>query len=293
VLAVLALRDVPFWTRNWRRQALRFVVAIVYAHIMAIAILLPLENRLAFPGWAFGAQWSAPARELGVQEVELTADDGTPIHAWFLAPPNWRPEMGAVLYSHGNGGNLSGREHTMALWRHEVNRAVLGYDYPGFGKSGGKPTEASCYAAAQAAHDWLVEKQNVPPREIILLGSSMGGAMATELASRHEHRLLVLTGSFTSFPDMAQQRMFWVPGIRFLVSNRLDNLDKIDCVQGPVFIAHGTADKVVPFWMGERLFDKARAPKHFFRMENHPHMHPAHPDFFAAVRDFLERTKTR
>jgi pimeloyl-ACP methyl ester carboxylesterase len=291
VLAILALRDVPFWKKSWLRQVLRFVVAIVYAHIMAIAILLPLENRLLFPGWSFGGEWFEPDPRLGKRDVELTTDDGTPIHAWFMAPKEWKPEQGVVLYSHGNGGNLSMRMGSMSLWRRELKRAVLGYDYPGYGKSGGKPTEARCYAAAEAAHAWLVEEQKVPAKEVILLGSSLGGAMATELATRHEHRLLVLCGSFTSFPDMAQKTLPWVPGVRWLVSNRMDNLDKIARVRAPVFIAHGTADQVVPYRMGERLFERAQEPKRFYRMDDHPHMHPSEPAFFAAVRAYLEETR--
>jgi fermentation-respiration switch protein FrsA (DUF1100 family) len=88
---------------------------------------------------------------------------------------------------------------------------------------------------------------------------------------------------------MAQKTVPWLP-VRWLVSNRLDNLDKIDQVRGPVFIAHGTVDNVVPYWMGERLHEKAREPKRFFRLDNHPHMHPSRPAFFQAVREFLDET---
>jgi pimeloyl-ACP methyl ester carboxylesterase len=289
VLAILALRDVPFWTCSLWRRVLRVPIFIVYVNVIMLAILLPLENRLLFPGWSFGGEWVAPADALHIQEIELTTADGTTIYAWFMAPPDWKPSSGAILYSHGNGGNLSWRQNTMAGWQLELQRAVLIYDYPGYGKSGGKPTEAGCYAAAEAAFTWLVETQKVPGREIILLGSSLGGAMATELATRHDHRLLVLIGSFTSVPDMAQKTIFWLP-TRWLVSNRMDNLAKIDQVCGPVFIAHGTADKVVPYWMGEKLYENAREPKCFFRMDNHPHQHPTMPEFYEAVRRFLDET---
>ena len=288
-LAILALRDVPFWTASRWRRLLRLLVFVVYVHIIMLAILLPLENRLAFPGWTFAHEWHPPSESLRAREVELTSADGTAIHAWFVTPLHWQPSWGAVLYSHGNGGNLSMRQDTLARWRRELHRAVLVYDYPGYGKSGGKPTEPSCYAAAEAAYAWLVETQQVPAKQIILLGSSMGGAMATELATRHEHRLLVLVGTFTNFPDIAQKTIFWLPA-RWLVSNRLDNLDKIDRVRGPVFIAHGSVDRVVPCWMGERLFEKAKAPKRFLRLEDHPHMHPTRPAFYQAVREFLDET---
>ena len=84
---------------------------------------------------------------------------------------------------------------------------MLIYDYPGFGKSTGRPTEQGGYAAIDAAHDWLVEREKVPANEVILVGSSLGGAFATDLASRIECRMLVLVNAFTSFPDMAQKRV--------------------------------------------------------------------------------------
>ncbi len=289
-LAILALRDVPFWGASWWRRLLRIPVFLVYLHILVIAILLPLENRLLFPTWAGANDWHPPDEALHVREVMLTSGDGTAIHAWFIAPPHWKPSWGAVHYSHGNGGNLSTRQDRLARWRLELNRAVLIYDYPGYGKSGGKPTEAGCYAAAEAAHAYLVEEQQVPAGEVILLGSSLGGAMATELATRHDNRMLVLVGSFTSFPDMAQKTIPWLP-VRWLVSNRMDNLERIDRVRGPVFIAHGSDDSVVPCWMGEKLAEKAKEPKRFLRLEGHPHMHPYQPEFFAAVRQFLDETR--
>jgi fermentation-respiration switch protein FrsA (DUF1100 family) len=290
VLAILALRDVPFWTASWSRRLLRVAVFLVYVNLLMIGILVALENRLLFPGWSSGGDWQPPGEGLGIEEVELTSADGTAIHAWFTAPPGWRPSSGAVLYSHGNGGNLSWRQGTLLRWRNELDWAVLIYDYPGYGKSGGKPTEQGCYASAEAAWTWLVEVQKVPPREVVLLGSSLGGAMATELATRHDNRLLVLIGTFTNIPDMAQKTIFWLPS-RWLVSNRMDNLAKIDQVRGPVFIAHGTADGVVPYWMGEKLFEKAKEPKRFLRLDDHPHMHPDRPAFYEAVRRFLDETR--
>jgi fermentation-respiration switch protein FrsA (DUF1100 family) len=292
VLAILALFEVPFWTKSWPRRVLRRVMSCLYALVVAMLILLPFENRFAFPGASFDSGWHEPSPELNIKQLNLTARDGNTIHAWFTAPDGWKPEQGAVLYSHGNGDNLSSRQPNLERWRREVNRAVLVYDYPGYGKCTGRPTEAGCYAAIDAAHAWLVEEQKVPAKEVILLGSSMGGAMATDLAARVENRMLVLVNTYTSFPDIAQHKLFFLP-VRWLVSNRLDNLGKIASVKGPVFIAHGTADRVVPYRMGERLFAAAREPKQFLSMEDHPHMHPSRPSFYKAVRTFLEETRER
>jgi fermentation-respiration switch protein FrsA (DUF1100 family) len=276
---------------RWRR-VLHAGLLAAGVYVVVLIVLLTQENRMLYPAATVSRPWREPRPDLGVRDVHLTSSDGTAIHAWFSAPAGWKPPMGAILYSHGNGSNLSYKQGTCRRWQMALKRAILVYDYPGYGKSMGRPTEAGCYAAAEAAHRFLVETHKVPPGEIILLGSSLGGAMATELATRHEQRLLVLVNSFTSFPDMAQKQVPYYPS-RWLVKNRLDNLDKIERIRGPVFITHGTADPLVPFWMGERLFEKAHGPKHFHVRPGSNHQHPAEPAFFAAVRAFLDETAAR
>jgi fermentation-respiration switch protein FrsA (DUF1100 family) len=275
-----------------RRWVFRVGLVAVGAYMAVLAVLLCLEDRLLYHPARASRVWFEPLPKLRVEESSLTASDGTIISAWFMAPPGWRPGAGAVLLSHATNGNVSTWQKLAARWQREARRSVLVYDYPGYGRSGGRPTEVGCYAAAEAAFTWLTERKKVPARQVILVGSSLGSAMATELAARHDNRLLVLVGAFTSFPDLAQEKVPCYPA-RWLVHNRLDNLARIDRARGPVFIAHGTNDHVVPFWMGERLFEKARGPKRFFRLAGHKHSHPTRPAFFRAVRDYLVETQSR
>jgi pimeloyl-ACP methyl ester carboxylesterase len=292
MLAILLLRDVPFWVGSWWRRCARMVAGAAWAYVGVLIVLLALENRLLFPGATFGREWYDPPPGLVVEDVELQSRDGNTIHAWWSIPPGWAPEKGAILYSHGNGNNLSGRGGNILRWKNELHRAVLLYDYPGYGRSTGKPTEAGCYAAADAAYDFLIQHQKVPPGEVILLGSSLGGSMATDLAVRREHRMLILINAFTSFPDMAQKTFPWLPA-RWLVRNRLDNLAKITSCPSPIFITHGTSDGLIPFSQGERLFAAAPEPKRFFRREGEPHAHPQSAAFFQAVLAFLYETRPK
>lgn len=288
ILAIAFLREVPFWTSSgWRRLGRGFAF-VAYLYVGVLVVLLALENYFLFPG-ARDERWTDLSAQFGVREVELTSADGNTIHAVWTAPPGWSPARGAVLYSHGNGGNLSQRWSSLERWRKELDRGVLIYDYPGYGKSTGRPTEAGCYAAAEAAHRWLVEEQGIPEQEILLLGPSLGGAMAIELATRHSCRMVVVCSAFTSFPDMAQKTFPWLPA-RWLVRNRLDNLAKIRTLSCPVFLVHGTADTLIPHWMGEALRDAANEPKRFLSLPNHPHAHPHQREFYEAVRAFLADT---
>jgi fermentation-respiration switch protein FrsA (DUF1100 family) len=261
-----------------------------YSYVGIFLVLLALENKLLFPGSSAARMWYEPAPELAIKEVELASADGNTIHAWWTVPDGWTPQRGAILYSHGNGGNLSMRQANIFHWRNATKQAVLIYDYPGYGKSTGKPTEAGCYAAANAAYDWLIDKQKVAASQLLLVGSSLGGAMAVDLASRRECRALVLVNAFTSFPDMAQKTFPWFPA-RWLVSNQLDNLSKIGKCDVPIFMTHGTAERLVPYSQGERLFAAANEPKRFLPRPGDGHRHPTEKSFFDAVAAFLEETK--
>jgi pimeloyl-ACP methyl ester carboxylesterase len=284
---VLALRNVPFWTQSWKRRAARLAAFVGYTYVLVLLMLMALENRLLFPG-RHRLGWDDPPPGLRVEELTLTSADGTAIGAWWCAPPGWEPGQGAVLFSHGNGDNLSHWGDRYLLWQKELGTAVLGYDFPGFGKSGGSPTEQSCYDAAAAAHDWLTGQKGIRPGDVILRGQSLGCAMSVELATRQECRAVVLLSPFTSFPDVAQATVPFLPA-RWLVRNRMDNLGKMPDVRGPVFIAHSTDDHVVPFRHGERLFEAAVGRKQFFRSQGIRHNHPRSAEFFAAVRAFVHQ----
>jgi hypothetical protein len=286
LVSILLLRRVPFWERSWPRRVGRMLAFCAYTYLAILVLMLSLEDWLLYlPGNA--AQWSPPPSGLAVQDVELTSRDGNRIYAWWCTPDNWRPADGAVLFCHGNGGNLSYRGRALRPWHDEMRMAVLLFDYPGFGRSTGKPSEASCYAAGDAAYDWLVEARQVLGERIVLYGGSLGGGIATDLASRRPHRALVLVSAFTSFPDMAQQQYPWLPG-RWLVHNRFDNLGKIASCRGPVFITHSKTDGLIPFSQAERLFAAASGPKQLVPMANYHHNDSPAPEVFLLLRRFLD-----
>lgn len=254
-------------------------------------VLLLLENWLLYYPVRATQDWQPPPNAR-VQDLFLETADGVRIHAWWCPTPDWQPEQGAMLYCHGNAGNLSHRAGTIARWQQHLEMAVLIFDYPGYGQSEGSPSEAGCYAAAEAAYDWLTQTQHVPPERILLYGGSLGGGVAVELAHRRPHRALVLVSAFTSIPDMAQQLYPWLPA-RWLVRNRFENLAKIGQCTQPAFIAHGSADGLVPYAQGERLFAAASEPKQFFCLEGCGHNDAPTADFYAACRAFLAQAEAR
>jgi fermentation-respiration switch protein FrsA (DUF1100 family) len=256
---------------------------VAVAYIGVILVLMALEKYLLFRPTSAGEHWLAPPNAR-VEDIELQTADGTRIHTW------WCPVSGAdgaMLYCHGNAGNLSHRSSQIALWQAELKESVLIFDYPGYGKSEGKPSESGCYAAAEAAYGWLVDRAKVPAERITLYGGSLGGGVAVELAHRgHAHRALVLLKTFTSVPDMAQKEFPWLPA-RWLVRSRFDNLAKIAQCTRAVFIAHGDCDRLIPHSHGERLYAVAREPKFFLTLHDSDHNDAVGPVFFDALRQFL------
>jgi fermentation-respiration switch protein FrsA (DUF1100 family) len=248
--------------------------------------MLWLENRLLFHPLRDTQCWLAPPNAR-VQDVELQTAGGTRIHAWWCPAKDWQPGQGALLYCHGNAGNLSGRADSIALWQKALGISVLIFDYPGYGRSEGIPTEAGCYAAADAAYQWLTGTMEVPPGQLLLYGGSLGGGVAVDLACRNPHRALILVKTFTSIPDAAQSVYPWLPA-RWLVRNRFDNLEKIVRCPAPIFVAHGTADRLIPFVHGQRLFEAAADPKRFLSMAEIDHNDGLSAEFFPALRGFLE-----
>jgi fermentation-respiration switch protein FrsA (DUF1100 family) len=285
VFPPLALGTIPFWRRSWKHRMTRYALEFAFWYALVLLLLILFENRLLFKP-ASAASWVSPPASLHVHDVTFVTQDGTRIHGWWCPTDDWTPYQGATIYCHGNMGNLTHHIPEAVAWQDNMHQAVLTFDYPGYGRSEGSPSEAGCYAAAEAAYDWLVKEQHVQPERVILLGGSLGGGVIADLASRHAHYALVLVSTFTSIPDVAQRIYFLAP-VRYLARNRFASLSKIKDCKGPIFIAHGTADLLIPIAQGERLFAEANEPKQFFAMKGGRHNEIISPECFIALRQFL------
>ena len=252
------------------------------AYVGITVLLMLFENTLVYPATPASVDWQPPPSK-GVRDVALKSPSGDDIHAWWLPSPG---SSGALLYLHGNGGNLSHRGDVIVKLRDTLRLSVLIIDYPGFGKSTGSPSEEGCYQAADAAYDWLLEDAKIAPGEIVLFGKSLGGGVATHLASRKEHRALALVKTYTSLPDVAGRLYPFLP-VRLLMRNRFDSLSRIAECRRPIFVAHGTTDELIPFALGEQLYAAAGEPKRFLAMPNHGHNDPFPELFYDGLAEFL------
>jgi uncharacterized protein len=276
--------------RSWLRRCVSWACVLVLCYLAVVIALMFLEDRLLFFPYSAAQMWLEPPNER-VEDVFFQIPGNLTLHGWWCPTENWTSEQGALIYCTGNGGNLSMRSEAIKPWLRDFGTAVLIFDYPGYGRSQGRPSEAGCYAAAQAAYDWLTMTKSVPARRILIYGSSLGGAVATDLASRRPHRALVLLMTFSSLPEAAQWHYPWVPA-RWLVRSQFNSRAKIGSCAGPVFMAHGTADEIVPFSLGERLFEAAQEPKAFLPLEGKGHDEMLVELFLPALREFLKKIET-
>ena len=214
--------------------------------------------------------------------------EGQQLHAWYLPAPD--PRAGVVLYLHGARWNLTGSVTRIERWR-KLGFAVFAVDYRGFGRSANvAPTEKYAYEDAEAA--WEYMSRMAPDRPRYIVGHSLGGAIATELARRHpEAAGLVLEATFTSVRDMIDQSAWGFLPVGLILTQEFDTLSKIGEVKMPVMISHGTRDSIVPFAMGERLYEAAPAPKRFVKVEGAGHHNlsgAAFDEYRAAISELFK-----
>jgi fermentation-respiration switch protein FrsA (DUF1100 family) len=248
------------------------VLGLAGIYVVLMVLLWAFQEKITFP--APRAALPDPARTIGYGErVELTMRDGTRLVGWFLAAEGGEGRRGAaraagLLWFYGNGENIA------AIWPivrdfRPRDAALLVLDYPGYGASGGKASEAGMYEAADQAYDALRSRPDVDPARIYVYGRSLGTAAATHLAATRDVAGLILESPYTSARGMAARHYRLVP--RALVRLRLDNLGRMPGIRCPTLVFHGTADMLVPMTMGREVAQAAGGPVEFVMIEGAGH----------------------
>ena len=225
-----------------------------------LALMFFLQSRLVyFPD----GQIIATPRDRGMayEEVSFEAADGVQLSAWYVPAEAGR---GVVLFSHGNGGNISYNLPFVEIL-HRVGLSTFIYDYRGYGRSKGKPTEEGTYSDIAGAWRYLTESRKVPAGQILLYGQSLGGPIAAKLATEKTPAALILDSTFTSFVDIAGHHYPFLP-VRWLARFEYNTLEHVKAVRCPVLVIHSPDDEIVPFSQGVALYEAAPEPKGFIKL---------------------------
>ncbi|CAI9266013.1 unnamed protein product [Lactuca saligna] len=182
-----------------------------------------------------------------VDILKLKTKRGTEIVALYVKNP---AAALTVLYSHGNAADLGQMYDLFCELSLHLRVNLLGYDYTGYGRSSGKPTEHNTYADIEAAYRCLVETYNLKEEDVILYGQSVGSGPTLDLASRLSRLRAVVLHS----PILSGLRVMY-PVKRTYWFDIYKNIDKIKLVRCPILVIHGTADDVVDCSHGKQLWE--------------------------------------
>ena len=178
--------------------------------------------------------------------------------------------VATILFSHGNAGNLSHRLHWLRKML-PLKLNVFMYDYRGYGKSEGTPTEDGIYADARAAFDHLRTIEGMGDSPVILWGRSLGGAVTVDLATHRNADAMILESTFTSAADMASSAYPFLPFLGKLIRTKLDSRSKIGSITIPSLYIHGSDDSIVHMDLGRKLFEAAGGQKSLYIIEGAGH----------------------
>jgi fermentation-respiration switch protein FrsA (DUF1100 family) len=271
---------------RWTRRAAKLLVVLLFGFLM----LRWFEHRCVFqPSAAIASE----AAQLGrpSEDVFIPVDNSGKIEAWFFpADSGSAPSLRRViLICHGNAGNISHRLDLCRLLL-ETGASVMVFDYRGYGRSPGHPSEENTCRDAQAAYQWLRQK-GFAATNIIGYGESLGGGVLAELALREQLGGVILQSTFTSVPDLGAQMFPWLP-VRLVGAIKYDTFHKLPRLKIPILIMHSRQDTVIPFTHGQKNFAAATAaPKTFLeiRGDHNDAIFTSRNEILSAVKQFLAR----
>lgn len=266
----------------------------ILAALLLAALLLPfsemnrssaptsIDKALFFPTKYPVGNWKP--ENLRYKDVYFLAQDGTHLHGWFCQSED---ATGAMLIVHGNAGHLASRAPMLRHLQSTTNISTFIFDYRGYGRSEGTPSVEGALQDARAALAKLRELASVNDSKILLMGESLGGAIAVQLATESSPRALILQSTFSSLHDLAEvqypQHASSVP------TDTLNSASIAGQYDGTLFQSHGDKDETIPIDLGRRLFQAANEPKEFIVIPNADHNNWLTDEYLRDLDKFVDK----
>ena len=222
--------------------------------------------------------------KVNVEKIKVITKDGIDLLGWYHEK-NLK-EFKTLLFFHGNAGKLDNRVYKL----NELSKLDLNYlivAYRGFSGNAGNPTESGLYDDAYSAKIWL-NKNGIEDKDIIVYGESLGTAVAVDLASRFKFSGLILESPFTSMVELAQNYYPIFP-VKLILKDRYESKKKLKDIKSAVLVMHGKKDNIVPFYMGEQIFEALLEPKFAYFNDRDDHMMEYNEELIDTIKKFLEQ----
>ncbi len=248
-----------FWSTLLWQSAL--FIAIAYVTITTVLFLL--QSRMVYYPGLPSRQVVATPKQAGLayESVQFTTEDGVRLDGWFVPAEQAR---GVLLFFHGNAGNISHRLGSLRMF-HDLGLSTFIFDYRGYGRSEGKPSEQGTYRDGEAAWRYLTAERGIAPHSIVYFGRSLGSSIAAHLAMKRAPGVLILESAFPSVPDVGARAYPFLP-VRWLARFQYDTEAYLKSVSAPLLIIHSRDDEIIPFKFGRTLFAGANEPKQFLEI---------------------------
>ena len=254
---------------------------IISAYIIVMIFLYFYQRNLLYHPTE--NNYSGDKLTVEIKKVKISTEDNLELLGWYHEKDN--KKFKTILYLHGNAGSLENRIHKINNFQDmDINFLIL--SWRGYSKNKGSPSEAGLYIDARGAVEWL-NKKGIIKENIIIYGESLGTGVATEIAQNENFAGIILESPFTSMIEAGKTKYPIFP-IKFLLKDKYESNKKIKNIKSPILIMHGKADKLVPFWMGEKLFNLANDPKYSYFPENDDHMMEFNKDLVNSIDQFVK-----
>lgn len=237
------------------------ILAVGYA-LIAVMVYLFQSRLIYLPELPSRDLVTTPDRlGMAYENVALKTEDGVSLHGWYIPASESKYTL---LFFHGNAGNISHRLESIQIF-HQLGLSVLIIDYRGYGKSDGHTTEAGTYRDARAAWEYLVSQRGLDEKNIILFGRSLGGAVATQLATIKRPGGLIVESAFTSAEALAKT-VYWYLPVKLLARIHYPTAKFVSRISCPILVIHSRQDEIVPYKQGRQIFELASEPKRFLEL---------------------------
>ena len=250
-----------------------------------------LEDLFVFQPSAWDDRNWAQLSGLPLEEVWLPVDEVVTVFGWFV---NAGPTNPVLLWCHGNAGNVSHRlENIRQLYQRGIS--VMIFDYRGYGRSTGVPSEAGLYQDALTSYDYLIHHRRISPERLIIFGRSLGSVVAGEVAVKRPVAGLIIEGSFPSIQAMSDQHYWGLPA-RWLMDVEFNLAEKIHALHVPLLVIHGEQDSIVPMALGRQVFDAAHEPKRWYVVSGAEHNDVPYVGgelYFREIDTFIQRVLSK